>query len=106
MDLKDMGNKAVLSEIGERISRLRLNRNITQMELAKRAGITRIVVQRLEKGLGCNLESLIKILRALDLIDRLDSFLPEPGISPIQLAKLKGNERIRASLPRKKQRAG
>jgi putative transcriptional regulator len=106
MDFKDMGNKAVLAEIGGRISRRRLNQNISQVELARRAGVTRIVVQRLENGLGCNLESLIKILRSLDLIDQLDSFLPEPGISPIQLAKLKGNERLRASRPGKNQRAG
>ena len=106
MDLKDMGDKAVLVEIGERINRQRLNRNITQVDLARRAGVTRIVVQRLENGHGCNFESLIKILRSLDLIDQLDAFLPRPGISPVQLAKLKGNERLRASHPGRKQRAG
>jgi putative transcriptional regulator len=100
MDFKAMSNIAVLKEIGQRISRQRLNRNITQMELAYKAGVTRIVVQRLENGLGCNLESLIRILRPLDCIDQLNSFLPEPGISPLQLAKLKGHERVRASHPR------
>jgi putative transcriptional regulator len=100
MDFKAMSNIAVLKEIGQRISRHRLNRNITQMELAYKAGVTRIVVQRLENGLGCNLESLIRILRPLDCIDQLNSFLPEPGISPLQLAKLKGHERVRASHPR------
>jgi putative transcriptional regulator len=100
MDFKAMNNIAVLKEIGQRISRQRLNRNITQMELAYKAGVTRIVVQRLENGLGCNLESLIRILRPLDCIDQLNSFLPEPGISPLQLAKLKGHERVRASHPR------
>jgi putative transcriptional regulator len=103
MDFKGMSNKAVLSEIGERISRQRLNQNITQVELARHAGVARIVVQRLENGHGCTLQSLIQILRPLDLIDQLDSFLPEPGISPIQLAKLKGHERVRASRPRQKQ---
>ena len=106
MDLREMGDQAVLAEIGERINRQRLNRNITQVDLARRAGVTRIVVQRLENGHGCNLESLIKILRSLDLIDQLDSFLPRPGISPVQLAKLRGNERLRASRSGKKQRAG
>mgnify|MGYP001589772406 CR=1 FL=1 len=101
MDFKGMSDKAVLFEIGERISRHRLNLNITQVELAQRAGITRIVVQRLENGLGCNLESLIKILRILDLIDQLESFLPDQGISPLQLVKLRGHERERASVPRK-----
>jgi putative transcriptional regulator len=102
MDFKGMSNPAILSEIGARISRQRLNQNITQMELAQRAGVTRIVVQRLENGYGCTLDSLVRILRSLDLIDQLDAFLPEPGISPIQLAKLKGTERVRASHPRGK----
>lgn len=102
MDYKGMSNRAVLTEIGERISRCRLNQNVTQVALARLSGVTRIVVQRLENGLGCNLESLIKILRALDCIDQVDSFLPEPGISPLQLAKLRGNERVRASHPRQK----
>jgi putative transcriptional regulator len=106
MDLREMGDQAVLAEIGERINRQRLNRNITQVDLARRAGVTRIVVQRLENGHGCNLESLVKVLRSLDLIDQLDSFLPRPGISPVQLAKFRGNERLRASRPGKKQKAG
>ncbi|MBN2188688.1 MAG: helix-turn-helix transcriptional regulator [Chitinispirillaceae bacterium] len=106
MDFKGMSNKAVLTEIGERISRYRLNQNVTQVSLARLSGVTRIVVQRLENGFGCNLESLIQILRALDCIDQLDSFLPEPGISPIQLAKLRGHGRLRASRPRQKAGAG
>jgi hypothetical protein len=47
------------------------------------------VDQRLESGRGCNLESFIQILRGLNLIDQLDAFLPEQGISPIQPATLK-----------------
>lgn len=97
MDFRSMSNKAVLILLGERISRQRLNQNITQAELAKRAGMARIVVQRLENGLGCKLENLIRILRALGLIEQLETFLLEPGLSPIQLAKLKGNKRQRAS---------
>jgi transcriptional regulator with XRE-family HTH domain len=99
MDFKSMSNKAVLLEIGERINRMRLNRNITQMDLVRLSGVTRIVVQRLENGHGCTLESFVQIVRGLGCIDQLDSFLPEPGISPIQLAKLKGKQRMRASRP-------
>jgi transcriptional regulator with XRE-family HTH domain len=101
MDFKTMSDKAILGEFGGRISRQRLNRNLTQIELAGLAGVSIIVVQRLERGQGCTLESLIRVLRALGQIEQLDLFLPEPGISPIQLAKLKGKERMRASRPRK-----
>lgn len=92
-----MSNEAVLRALGERASQQRLNKDISQTELAKRAGVGRIVVQRLEGGRGCTLESLIRILRALGLLQQLDSVLPELGPSPIQLAKLKGRERQRAS---------
>jgi hypothetical protein len=33
-------------------------------------------------------------------LGQLEAFLPEPGLSPIQLAKLKGRERRRAFAPR------
>lgn len=92
-----MNDKALLILLGERINRQRLNQDITQAELAKRAGVARIVVQRLESGLGCKLENLIRILRALGLLQQLETFLPDQGPSPIQLAKLKGYERQRAS---------
>lgn len=95
-----MGNDAILAELGNRFNRLRLNRNLTQSELALQAGVTRIVVQRLEQGLGCTLESIVRLLRPLGSLDQLDAFIPEPGISPLQLAKLKGRERRRASHPR------
>jgi putative transcriptional regulator len=97
MDYPAMNNQAILRVLGERAGQQRLNKDVSQMELAKRAGVARIVVQRLEGGRGCTLESLIRILRALDLLQQLDSFLPEPGLSPLQLAKLKGRERQRAS---------
>ena len=41
--------------------------------------------------------TLIQILRALEALDGLDSFLPDPGISPLQLAGMKGRERKRAN---------
>jgi len=92
-----MNDKAILAEIGERISRQRLNRNITQTDLAVQAGVARIVVQRLEGGRGCILENLIRIARALGILEQLDAFLQVPELSPLQLARLKGRERVRAA---------
>ena len=97
MDYHSMNDRSVLALLGARVNRQRLNQNVTQTELAKRAGLARIVIQRLENGLGCKLENLIRILRALGLLEQLETFLPEPGLSPIQLVKLKGRERQRAS---------
>jgi hypothetical protein len=75
---------------------------MTQIALMQRAGVARIVVQRLEGGYGCGLENLVRVLRALGALDALDAFLPVPAVSPLQLAKLQGRERKRAFSPRRK----
>ncbi len=97
MKFSSMNNQAVLKEIGIRARRERLNQNLTQETLSQVAGVSRRVVLDLEGGKGCGLSSLIEILRALRKLDQLDAFLPDPGISPLQLAKLRGHERQRAS---------
>jgi transcriptional regulator with XRE-family HTH domain len=96
MDFGNMSDKAILSEIGLRVSRQRLNRDITQIDLARRAGVARMVVQRLESGRGCTVENLIRVMRTFGLLDQLDAFLPETGLSPLQLAKSRGRQRLHA----------
>ncbi len=93
----EMNDSAILDLLGERIKKERLNQNMTQFEIAQRAGMDRIVLTRLENGKGCTLGNMIKILRVLGKIDQLDLFLPEPGVSPVQLAKFTGQQRREAS---------
>ena len=100
MNFTAMSDKAILAELGERVRRERLNQNISQSDLALRAGVSRIVIQRVEGGQVCTLDGLIKILRAFGKLDGLDVFLPDPGFSPLQLARLSGRHRERASGPR------
>jgi len=95
--LEDKGNKAIQQELGGRLKRERLNQNITQETLAKQAGISRRTLVAAEKGEGTTFETLIRLLRGLGKLGQLDQFMPEPPISPIQLAKLKGKVRQKAS---------
>ena len=92
-----MNTVQALHEIGERVKRHRLNRNLSQKEVAKRAGIGLASVARLEDGKGSTLANLVRVLTALDALDSLDLFLPMSPISPIQMAKLHGKERRKAS---------
>ncbi len=104
MEVASLGEGAVLDEIGRRVQRERLNRNFEQAELAKRAGVSRRALQNLETGRSCTLSLFVRVLKALDRLDALDAFLPASGLSPIQLAKLSGRERQRASRPRARRR--
>jgi transcriptional regulator with XRE-family HTH domain len=97
-----MTDEAVLSELGERLERTRLERNLTQRELASEAGVERKAVQRIEAGESVKLISLIRVLRALGLLDALDQLVQQPLPSPIELLKLHGKSRRRASGKRHK----
>lgn len=88
---------AILEELGRRLARHRLNQNLTQEELAREAGTGINTVYRIEQGHSTQLSNLIRILRALGLISNLNALVPEPPPSPIEQAKLKREERRRAS---------
>jgi transcriptional regulator with XRE-family HTH domain len=89
-------DETVLSELGGRLAQTRLERNISQSRLASEAGVAKTTVERLERGGGIQLESFIRILRALGLLERLDVVLSEPLPSPIERLKLQGRQRQRA----------
>lgn len=96
MDLGMKSPAAIAETLGQRLKQARLNRDLTQQEVAERAGLSRKAVLNAEKG-KAQLEVLIAILQALELIAQLDNFLPPQPPSPIQLAKLQGKQRQRAS---------
>jgi transcriptional regulator with XRE-family HTH domain len=87
---------AVLDELGERLARLRLQRNLTQVQLAEEAGVDRKVVGRLEAGERVQLLALVRVLRALGRLDALDAVVPPAQASPIELLELRGRSRQRA----------
>lgn len=87
---------AIAKELGDRIKTARLNADLTQKELAKKAGISIKAITNSEKGKS-TLESIIAILIALEITEQLNSFIPKQEVSPIQLIKLQGKERKRAT---------
>lgn len=100
MNYSEMGDPAILQEIGRRLRRERLNRNTTQAKLAELTGLGRRTIVKAEHGEVTTLATLVAILRGLELLGQLDEFIPEPPLSPVQLAKMKGRRRQRASSPR------
>jgi putative transcriptional regulator len=96
MTIDNKSPAAIAEELGERLKQARLNADKTQVEVAELAGVTRKAVLNAEKG-RAQLEVLIAIMGALKLTAQLDNFLPVQDVSPIQLAKLQGRKRQRAS---------
>jgi putative transcriptional regulator len=91
-----MSDEAILAELGERLARHRLNRNLTQAEVAREAGVARRTVSKVENGHVVDSRSLARILRALGLLGGLDALVASPRPSPVALAEGRGRVRKRA----------
>ena len=92
---------AILAELGGRFAQRRLELQLTQEMLAEQAGVSKRTVERVEAGATTQISSIIRILRVLGLLDRLETLVPEAGLRPMDLLKLKGKVRKRASGKRK-----
>lgn len=98
---KQLSDDAILAEIGERVTRRRLDLQLTQAEVAEQAGVAKRTLERIEAGGSSQMSSMIRIFRVLDLLSSLDRLLPKPEPRPLELLKRKGKVRQRASKSRK-----
>ncbi len=87
--------------LGSHLRELRLLKNIDQKSLAASAGVSLNAVKHLESGSGARVNSLIKVLRALDRLDWLERLTPTVSISPMQMLKGKSREPKRARRKRR-----
>ncbi|WP_428099825.1 helix-turn-helix domain-containing protein [Candidatus Rariloculus sp.] len=76
--------KGLATELGRRLARVRLARNVTQKTLAREAGIGLRTLRRLETGQSPTLDSFLRIAIALGLADDLLSAIPSHEIRPIE----------------------
>lgn len=98
----DLTDRAILQALGARTERRRIEAGFTQAELAREAGVSKRTVERIEGGNGCELVSLIRVLRVLKLAEGFNALVPDLPPSPMALLKTKGKERQRVAHPRRR----
>jgi transcriptional regulator with XRE-family HTH domain len=91
-----LSDPQVLEAIGQYIKARRLDRGLTQVVLAKHAGVSLPTLQRLEGKGQAKVESLVRVLRSLRLLDALEGILQPPPVSPMALATNTKPPRVRA----------
>lgn len=94
---RETSDKSLLELIGRFVKSHRLNQNKSQNQVADAAGMSRSTLSLLERGEKVRIDSLIQVLRVLDLLHVMDVFQIQDQISPIAYAKLKKKERKNAS---------
>lgn len=89
--------------LGTQVRALRLAIDLDQVTLAENANVAVSALRNLEAGRGVSLRTLIRVARALDRVEWLQDFYPEPDVSPLALARAQAGEKApqRASNRRK-----
>lgn len=71
-------------ELGRKIEAFRLSQNMRQDDVARMTGLSRSTIVRVESGKGGTIDSLIRIVKALGIEERLDNLVPDARISPLE----------------------
>lgn len=92
-----MTNEALLQYVGRQMRQMRINAQLSQQQLADRAGVSRSTITQVENGKGIKLEPMVAMLRVLNKLELLNSFETQAMTSPLLLAKKEGKtpQRIR-----------
>jgi transcriptional regulator with XRE-family HTH domain len=75
------------AQLGAGIRSLRIGRELTQRELSAKAGVSPNAVANLERAEGSSVETLVRVLRALNATDFIESLAPRPQVSPLALLR-------------------
>jgi len=95
MKFESMSDGAIAKEIGQRLEQMRLEKNLTQQQLADEIGLTRVSYRNLINGKG-KFENIIALVRILGGTDLLENFIPETVFSPMEQLRMQGKRRQRA----------
>lgn len=82
--------------LGKQLQQLRRSRNLDQISTAEKAGISEKALRNLEAGRGSTVETLLRVLKALDSLQGLQLIVPKPSVSPLAM--------LRHSRPRRRVR--
>lgn len=77
-------DREIQEVLGQRLRALRKARGMSQQEAAERADLARSTVHEAEAGKNPTLNTLVRLLRVYGRLGALDTFIPEPTISPME----------------------
>ena len=102
-DMSFKSAEELQSILGEQLQSLRIAKNLDQRTTAEKGGISEKALRNLEAGRGSSVESLLRVLKALDSLEGIEMLAPNPSVNPIAL--LHSTEaRRRVRHPRVRQR--
>ena len=94
----NMGDTAIASQLGVFLRQIRLEQNLTQENLAVKAGLSRSAIYEMENGKSAtSLITIVQVLRALEHLHLFNTWTPSETGSPLMRTKMPGKKGLRAS---------
>lgn len=88
MDVYALTDKAILAHIGQRLKEARIEKNLSQKDLAEACGLSAFSISQMENGHNTSLLSLVMVLRALGRLEVFDELFQEKPLSPVALSEM------------------
>lgn len=89
-------NKTIMEEMGRRIKDVRVCMNLTQADMADRAGLSLATVVRMEKGESVKVENVLNVFRTIGVLQNVNLLVQEQTLRPTDMVD-QTNKRQRAS---------
>lgn len=86
-DMAFMSPDELQAALGKQLQELRIAKNLDQITIAEKAGISEKALRNLEAGRGSSIQTLVRVLKALDSLDGLRLLAPKSTVSPLALLR-------------------
>ena len=98
-DMSFMSSDELQAVFGKQLQELRISKNLDQVTTAEKAGISEKTLRNLEAGRGSSVETLVRVLKALDSLEGMRLLAPRPSVRPLALLRNAGaiRRRVRRS---------
>lgn len=97
IDYNSMSDDRLALMLGEFIKHHRIERNLSQDELGVAAGLSRPTISLMERGKSMSLNSIIRVLRVLDVLYVFEALQVPQAISPLEMLKIQEKKRKHSS---------
>lgn len=87
MDISIKSPDELQQLLGAGIRSKRIARELTQLDLASKAGISKQAVAKLERAEGSTVQTLVRVLHALKATQVIENLAARPQVSPLALLR-------------------
>ena len=89
--------KEIIKDISNKIKKKRISLNISQEYVSKKTGLSMHTISNIESGKSFTIESLIKVMQVLGIVENLKGLIDDPVLGPDEIHMPYEKQRVKNS---------